>query len=220
MLSLTTSLVALLVQAPAVATELTWPPHVHEVALAIESQDIGRFNHVVGQVYDVGNGAKPAEPMSTGSALAMLSGCRRIGEVPQGSVYPLDYECPSRRLQARGCDSGDLRAIVTRATTKSTLMVVRAPKHKTNCLPPIFSKEDYPKEAWESGWEGDVTVDLTVGTNGWVRDCRIATSSGYQILDEMTCYVIVARARFKPATDQDGKPIERQHRPSAVRWRL
>jgi protein TonB len=84
----------------------------------------------------------------------------------------------------------------------------------------LFSVYDYPSEAVKNGWQGDVTVDLTVGTNGKVTNCAIVTSSDHEVLDSATCNILMRRAKFKPATDASGQPIESHVIPEPIRWRL
>src|SRR5437899_9595334 len=91
-------------------------------------------------------------------------------------------------------------------------------------LPPparvaLFSYSDYPKEALKKGWQGDVQWDVTVGTNGRVTACKIIQSSGHQILDDATCRIVTERARFNPAQDATGNPVE-AHFQSHISWRI
>jgi protein TonB len=79
--------------------------------------------------------------------------------------------------------------------------------------------EDYPAEALRNGWEGDVRVDLTIGVAGRVTNCRVLQSSGHSVLDDATCRIFTARARFRPATDPSGKPIE-DHFQTHINWQL
>jgi protein TonB len=87
-------------------------------------------------------------------------------------------------------------------------------------LRPIITPSDYPSEAVRKGWQGDVTVELTVSPKGRVSHCAIAKSSGYQLLDDQTCKLMTKRARFKPATDANGLPVEQHLTPEPVRWRM
>lgn len=57
---------------------------------------------------------------------------------------------------------------------------------------------DYPVIARRKGWEGDVTAELTFDRQGYVSVCRILKGSAYSVLDDATCAVLSARARFHP----------------------
>jgi protein TonB len=94
-----------------------------------------------------------------------------------------------------------------------------APPHAPQ-LSALFTVSDYPTEAIKNGWQGDVSVDLTVGPNGTVTNCVVVASSGHEVLDKTTCRILMRRARFKPATDASGQPIESHVIPEPIRWRL
>lgn len=67
---------------------------------------------------------------------------------------------------------------------------------------------DYPLRALREEREGTASYIVGVGVDGRVKSCQIIKSSGSSDLDEATCSNVVRRARFNPATDQDGKPID------------
>ncbi len=87
-------------------------------------------------------------------------------------------------------------------------------------LKPIFTYEDYPRDAIRAGMEGTVIVDLTVSERGTVADCRIVKSSGYRILDDTTCRLITERAKFIPEKDSNGIAIKSTYRPPPITWSL
>ena len=62
---------------------------------------------------------------------------------------------------------------------------------------------DYPADRT---LEGRVRVELSVDARGSVTRCQIIESSGHPALDEHTCNLLQARARFEPARDADGNP--------------
>lgn len=79
--------------------------------------------------------------------------------------------------------------------------------------------EDYPRLALARGWEGSLTYQLDVSPAGRVEDCRITSSSGYDILDQAACRQITRRARFRPAMDQRGAEVAGAYRGS-VTWQI
>jgi len=85
---------------------------------------------------------------------------------------------------------------------------------------PLITPDDYPSEAVSNHWQGNVVVDVTISPKGRVTACRVAKSSGHQILDDTTCKVVSQRARFKPATDQQGNAIETHLTLSPIGWWL
>jgi len=74
------------------------------------------------------------------------------------------------------------------------------PAHWTNDL-------QYPPIAMRSG--GDLTVDfsLLVSPEGKVARCDIIESSGLPDFDRQTCVALTNRAKFKPATDEQGQAV-------------
>jgi protein TonB len=73
---------------------------------------------------------------------------------------------------------------------------------------PLFSVEEVPEEAVRYGWSGVAKADLTITPEGRVSACTIVQSTGHKLLDDFTCKVLMMRARFTPAKDKDGKPVE------------
>lgn len=84
----------------------------------------------------------------------------------------------------------------------------------------IFQYTDYPEDAMEAGQGGSVNYLLMIGKDGSVMDCVIAQSSGIASLDAMGCQVIRERAKFKPATDADGKPTVDTYVTPVIKWTL
>jgi protein TonB len=84
----------------------------------------------------------------------------------------------------------------------------------------LFSNQGYPMTAWRNGWEGDVVADLTVSSEGQVTACRIVQSSGHEVLDHSTCYIITKYSRFTPARDKSGNAVEDHFRTPPIVWRL
>ncbi len=85
---------------------------------------------------------------------------------------------------------------------------------------PLFSESDYPAEARQTGWEGSVIFDLTVTPEGRVSKCVIVESSGHAVLDTATCTILTTRAKFYPAKDRNGKPVEDVVRTPPINWSL
>jgi protein TonB len=82
-----------------------------------------------------------------------------------------------------------------------------------------ISGDDYPAESLRAREEGDVVAGWTIGIDGRVTDCKILKSSGHPLLDQATCKAMTLRARYNPALDQFGNPIE-SHQSRTFAWRL
>lgn len=86
-------------------------------------------------------------------------------------------------------------------------------------LTSLFSTDDYPQSSIRNEEQGTTAVRLTIGTDGRVADCSVAGSSGSSALDTATCSIIRRRARFTPAKDQNGQPIQGSFA-QRIRWQL
>jgi TonB family protein len=79
--------------------------------------------------------------------------------------------------------------------------------------------DDYPAVAMRNREEGMVGFRLDVGANGRVSNCTITQSSASASLDNATCRLLTARARFTPARDLAGNPVSDALR-GRVAWRI
>jgi protein TonB len=79
--------------------------------------------------------------------------------------------------------------------------------------------DDYPARDLREGNEGTSAFRVTVGTNGRVSACEIVKSSGHPGLDAATCKAVKARARFAPATDENGEPVAGTYS-NSVLWQI
>lgn len=81
------------------------------------------------------------------------------------------------------------------------------------------SDADYPAGARSRKVQGVTSIKLTIASTGVPTDCAIIRSSGDAELDKTTCTLLLARARFEPATDRAGLAISGTYS-CAVRWQL
>lgn len=63
---------------------------------------------------------------------------------------------------------------------------------------------DYPASAMRANEQGYVVVSFEIDPKGKVRACEVKRSSGHSSLDEVPCKSLKSRARFTPATDNQG----------------
>ena len=68
--------------------------------------------------------------------------------------------------------------------------------------------ENYPASALRQELEGIVGVTVVVNSVGRVSNCSVFESSGHQVLDDAACKGMVRYARFNPALNNNGDPIE------------
>lgn len=76
----------------------------------------------------------------------------------------------------------------------------------------INSSKDYPRKTRELRIGHSVTIQLTIGTDGLVKDCRIVEPSPDSQADAITCQLARERFRFNPAMDAQGTPVVGQYR--------
>lgn len=82
-----------------------------------------------------------------------------------------------------------------------------------------LTRGDYRSIAQGRMPAGRAMVSLRVETNGAATNCRIVRSSGDPSVDGSLCPLIEARLRFRPALDDQGRPIPYQLQYVAT-WRL
>ncbi len=73
-----------------------------------------------------------------------------------------------------------------------------------------LSRGDYRSIAGNRMPRGAAMVSLVVEPDGMPAECRIVRSSGDATVDSGLCPLIVARLRFRPALDDQGRPIPYQ----------
>lgn len=83
----------------------------------------------------------------------------------------------------------------------------------------LITYEDYPTESVRRNEYGIVSIVITVSAEGKVSSCQVTESSGFATLDLATCSLYKKRARFEPAKDAEGLPIEGKYRLSSS-WGL
>jgi protein TonB len=74
-------------------------------------------------------------------------------------------------------------------------------------ITPKLTGRDYPREVLR-GWPrgGRVFVRFQVDVAGRPFNCNIDRSSGDRGVDQWTCSLVLSRLRFRPATDDRGRP--------------
>jgi len=73
--------------------------------------------------------------------------------------------------------------------------------------PPVTITEVYPQKGSGLGYRGYVSIAATIGKDGKVRATKVISTSGRMFVDEIARKAAM-QWTFKPALDQDGKPME------------
>ena len=71
---------------------------------------------------------------------------------------------------------------------------------------PAVTTDDYPSASLNRGEQGTVVLRVIVDADGMLSDCNIASSSGFDRLDNAAKLKVCRRLKVKPAT-LDGVPI-------------
>jgi len=66
----------------------------------------------------------------------------------------------------------------------------------------MLPSPQYPRIAQRWGHEGRVLLEITIGSNGRVKNVEVLRSSGFSELDKASVQVVSRRWRFKPS-DQE-----------------
>jgi protein TonB len=82
-----------------------------------------------------------------------------------------------------------------------------------------LTRGDYRQLAAGRMASGQAMVSLRVDSSGVPGSCRVTRSSGDSVVDADLCPLVVSRLRFRPALDDQGRPIPYQLQYVAT-WRL
>ena len=69
-------------------------------------------------------------------------------------------------------------------------------------------QQDYPSRALRAEEQGVVSMRITIGANGRVESCAVTGSSGSSTLDDAACRGMQRYARYNPALNDAGNPIQ------------
>jgi hypothetical protein len=123
-------------------------------------------------------------------------------------------------------DMKNIRFLIISYLISSSYMAIgEKPKIDHSAAVPLespsswISSDDYPTVALRFNMAGVTAYKLTVDATGKINRCDIVVSSGFDILDETTCQLLMAKARFSAARDRAGKPIASTYA-GRVRWAL
>ena len=71
----------------------------------------------------------------------------------------------------------------------------------------VFAPANYPFYANGRGDEGKVRFEVTINARGSVTDCTTTEEAEAETLNQPTCDLILAQARFDPARDRRGRAV-------------
>jgi periplasmic protein TonB len=79
------------------------------------------------------------------------------------------------------------------------------------------TNDDYPPSALRAEEQGTTSFRLDVGPDGRPTNCSITGSSGSSTLDDAACRLLMRRAKFNAAKDENGAAISSSYS-SRFRW--
>jgi protein TonB len=79
---------------------------------------------------------------------------------------------------------------------------------------------DYPSDALRANEEGVTRFSYDITTDGRMANCHVTGSSGSASLDTATCRLATRNARWKPALDAAGNPVETHGLSRSIRWQI
>lgn len=189
--------------------------HAHAIhALSIFAECVARANPNAALKLALSEPDSGYESNSFAALQPALSSC-----LDKGKSVALD------KAGVRGAIALDLYRLAKAPRMQSTTSppLIQNPvavTHPKGDRQPLFFDGDYPAEARRNGWEGSVIADLTVTPEGRVSKCVIVQGSGHAILDSATCAILTTRAKFDPARDRGGNPVEDVVRTPPINWSL
>lgn len=133
---------------------------------------------------------------SSTSVILSLAGNAPIGGAIRSARAAVQAlrECEDRKMRAWGINAAAWRGLQTGPIPLSPVR-------------DSFSALDYPDEAMSAHIEADAIIQLIVGTDGTVRQCRGLNPGDYKGFEAASCRVL-NKARFKPAVDAAGTAVE------------
>ncbi|HYD14574.1 MAG TPA: energy transducer TonB [Allosphingosinicella sp.] len=70
-----------------------------------------------------------------------------------------------------------------------------------------FRSSDYPQVSLSDRNQGRVILRVMVAADGRAAECSVVATSGDPQIDDRSCRVVRARARFTPGRDASGRPV-------------
>lgn len=148
-------------------------------------------------------------------ALALLHETSKGGQRDPSAANRL-YQLAASR------GSADAKLVLSLSKTspdleQSTILPRRATP--SNSPPNWVTGSDYPFVSLTNRIGGVSGFKATVSKSGAVTECTIVVSSGMKELDDRACSLVFARARFYPARDQGGNPVEGTYF-NSISWKI
>jgi len=124
-------------------------------------------------------------------------GRRRVAIRHAAAAAQALRRCEDAKMRSWGIDPGAWRFLRSRPV----------PSKQANVLTPA----DYPTDQMRDGLSGKVVVRLSVGADGAVKDCVSVLPRSSPSFASAVCNAYTKRAKFTPAQDSTGRPVEAEY---------
>ena len=125
---------------------------------------------------------------------------------PPPEVKPLEPPKPQPPPQVVKTEQEAQQQVQSEEPPKEVVVVPANAKQQLG-QPPVTITEVYPQKGSGLGYKGYVSIAATIGKDGKVRATKVMRTSGRMFVDEIARKAAM-QWTFKPALDQDGKPME------------
>lgn len=137
------------------------------------------------------------DALTTGTVVEFKEGETRIDKAPLSSgraVVDALRECEDRMMRTWGIDPVAWRKLKTRPVPSNS---------KLSWITP----QDYPERAVRNRAAGITIARLNISAKGRVEDCVAINPDPQTGFGEAVCKAVTKRAKFRPATDAEGKDV-------------
>ena len=125
---------------------------------------------------------------------------------PQLEIKPIEPPKPQPPPQVVKTEQEAQQQVQSEEPPKEVVVVPANAKQQLG-QPPVTVTEVYPQKGSGLGYKGYVSIAATIGKDGKVRATKVMRTSGRMFVDEIARKAAM-QWTFKPALDQDGKPME------------
>jgi TonB family protein len=127
--------------------------------------------------------------------------------VAVGKAERVDLAVSRFDIALRGLEACERDLLKHWGMTEAAQAAIAAKPLPLQNMAAYISNADYPMQAVRNGEQGTSGVRFWVGQDGKPRDCEVVETSSSTLLDQTTCRIVTARARFSPALDREGKAV-------------
>ena len=125
---------------------------------------------------------------------------------PPPEIKPIEPPKPQPPPQVVKTEQEAQQQVQSEEPPKEVVVVPANAKQQLG-QPPVTVTEVYPQKGSGLGYKGYVSIAATIGKDGKVRATKVMRTSGRMFVDEIARKAAM-QWTFKPALDQDGKPME------------